>query len=156
MSQKACIHIITWIVLKNLIRQLFTDTDSLKYEIENKDVYQDFWNDKDKFNNSDYPENSPCYDKTNKKVIGKFKDEASSIPIVEFVGLKSKTYSTSRMMKKVERLLILEWQGSGCCVFRGVQTGMMLTHVIVRLKPSETLRRCRTYLPCPNLFPIVG
>ena len=72
---------------------LFTDTDSLTYEIEAEDVYQDFWRDKDKFDNSDYPENSPYYDKTNKKVIGKFKDEASSIPIVEFDGLKSKMYS---------------------------------------------------------------
>ena len=72
---------------------LFTDTDSLTYEIEAEDVYQDFWNEKDKFDNSDYPENSPYYDKTNKKVIGKFKDEAASTPIVEFVGLGSKIYS---------------------------------------------------------------
>ena len=28
---------------------LFTDTDSLTYEIEAEDVYKDFWNDKDKF-----------------------------------------------------------------------------------------------------------
>ena len=48
---------------------LFTDTDSLTYEIEAEDVYQDFWNEKDKFNNSNYPENSPYYDKTNKNVI---------------------------------------------------------------------------------------
>ena len=26
-------------------------------------------------------------------MIGKFKDEASGIPIVEFIGLRSKTYS---------------------------------------------------------------
>ena len=72
---------------------LFTDTDSLTYEIEAEDVYQDIWNDKDKFGNSDYPENSPYYDKTNKKGIGKFKAEAASIPVVEFVCLKSKMYS---------------------------------------------------------------
>ena len=40
-------------------RLLFTDTDSLTYEIEAEDVYKDFWNDKDKFDNSDYPESSP-------------------------------------------------------------------------------------------------
>ena len=34
---------------------LFTDTDSLTYEITAKDVYKDFWADKEKFNNSDYP-----------------------------------------------------------------------------------------------------
>ena len=33
---------------------LFTDTDSLRYEIEAKDVYADFWSDKQRFFNSDY------------------------------------------------------------------------------------------------------
>ena len=37
----------------NRARLLFTDTDSLTYEIEAKDVYKDFWNDKDMFDNSD-------------------------------------------------------------------------------------------------------
>ena len=74
-------------------RLLFTDTDSLTYEIEAEDVYQDFWNDKDKFDNSDYPESSQYFDKENKKVIGKFKDEAAGVPICEFVGLRSKMYS---------------------------------------------------------------
>ena len=72
---------------------LFTDTDNLTYEIQSGDVYKDFWNDKDKFDNSDYPESSPYFDKTNKKVIGKFKDEATGVPICEFVGLRSKMYS---------------------------------------------------------------
>ena len=72
---------------------LFTDTDSLTDEIETEDVYRDFWNDKDKFDNSDYPESSPYFNKTNKKVIGKFKDEAAGIPIIEFIGLRSKMYS---------------------------------------------------------------
>ena len=72
---------------------LFTDTDSLTYEIETSDAYQDFWNDKDKFDNSDYPQDSQYFNTTNKKVIGKFKDEAAGIPITEFVGLRSKMYS---------------------------------------------------------------
>ena len=74
------------------VRLMFTDTDSLTYEIEAKDVYKDFWNDKGMFDNSDYPENSPYYCNVN-KVIGKFKDEACGIPIVEFISLKSKMYS---------------------------------------------------------------
>ena len=72
---------------------LFTNTDSLMYEIETDNVYQDFWADRDRIDNSDYPENSPFYDKTNKKVIGRFKDEACGVPIVEFAGLPSKMYS---------------------------------------------------------------
>ena len=79
---------------------LFTDTDSLTYEIEADDVYQDFWNDKEKFDNSDYPKNSPFFDKTNKKVIGKFKDEAASIPITEFIDLRSKMYSYQKDNQK--------------------------------------------------------
>ena len=43
--------------------------------------------------NSEYPENSPYFDKSNKKVIGKFNDEASGIPINEFIELRSKMYS---------------------------------------------------------------
>ena len=72
---------------------LFTDKDSLTYETEADDVYKDFWNDKDMFDSSDYPGNSPYYYNANKKVIGKFKDEACSIPITKFIGLKSKMYS---------------------------------------------------------------
>ena len=37
---------------------LFTDTDSLTYEIETEDVYKNFWSDKNKFDNSEYPEDS--------------------------------------------------------------------------------------------------
>ena len=45
------------------------------------------------FDNSDYPESSPYYCNANKKFIGKFKDEACGVPIIEFVGYKSKMYS---------------------------------------------------------------
>ena len=72
---------------------LFTDTGSLTYEIETVDAYKDFWTAKDMFDNSDYPENSLYYCNTNKKITGKFKDEACGIPITEFIGLKSKMYS---------------------------------------------------------------
>ena len=77
----------------NRARLLFTNTDSLTYEIEAKDVYKNFWNDKYTFDNSDYPENSLYYCNANKKVIGKFKDEACGVLIVEFIGLESKIYS---------------------------------------------------------------
>ena len=77
----------------NKAKLLFTDTDSLTYEIETNNAYKDFFKDKSKFDNSDYPENSPYFNETNKKVLGKFKDEASGVPIIEFVGLRSKMYS---------------------------------------------------------------
>ena len=75
----------------------FTDTDSLTYEIETEDVYQDFWKDKKLFDNSGYLPSSPFYDTNNKKVIGMMKDEAGGIPITEFVGLRSKMYSYTKV-----------------------------------------------------------
>jgi len=73
---------------------LFTDTDSLFYRIKTEgDVYEDFFIDRSLFDNSDYPESSKFFCGENKKVIGKFKDEAAGKPIVEFIGLKSKMYS---------------------------------------------------------------
>ena len=82
---------------------LFADTDSLCYEIETEDIYKEVWEDKNLFDNSDYPKESPFFDSTNKKVIGKFKDEAAGMPIVEFVGLRSKVYSYVKDNGKNER-----------------------------------------------------
>ena len=83
---------------------MFTDTDSLTYEIEAGDIYKDFWNDKDMLDNSNYLESSPYYCNAN-KVIRKFKDEACGVPTTEFVGLKSKMYSYIKNDEKGERLL---------------------------------------------------
>ena len=68
---------------------LFTDTDSMTYKIETEDTYKDFWSDKDKFDNSEYPENSPYFNKSNKNVIAKLKDKTSRIPSNEFIELRS-------------------------------------------------------------------
>ena len=75
---------------------LFTDTDSLMYEIQTEDFYKDISGDvKDRFDTSDYPENHPSGIPTgiNKKVLGMFKDEAAGKIIKEFVGLRAKLYS---------------------------------------------------------------
>ena len=77
----------------NNAKLLFTDTDSLCYQITTDDVYNDFFNDKDKFDFSEYNKNSKYFDNCNKKVLGKFKDETNNIPITEFIGLRSKMYS---------------------------------------------------------------
>ena len=72
---------------------LFTDTDSLCYIIKTEDVYEDLNKDRGLFDNSDYPKSSKFFFDENKKVIGKFKDEAAGMVIIEFVGLKPKMYS---------------------------------------------------------------
>ena len=72
---------------------LFTDTDSLCYKIETEDIYRDMYEDKELFDLSNYPADSPFHDPTNQKVLGKMKDETASVPIEEFVGLRAKMYS---------------------------------------------------------------
>ena len=75
---------------------LFTDTDSLMYEIQTEDFYKDISVDvKLRFDTSDYPPNYPSGIPSgfNKKVLGMFKDEAGGKVIDEFVGLREKLYS---------------------------------------------------------------
>ena len=54
---------------------LFTDTYSLVYEIKSEYVYEDFYQEKNLFEFSDYPLDSKFFDPLNKKVIDKMKDE---------------------------------------------------------------------------------
>ena len=75
---------------------LFTDTDSLAYEIDTEDFYKDINPDVERlFDTSNYPANHESGIKvgTNKKVPGMFKDEAGGKQILEFVGLRAKLYS---------------------------------------------------------------
>ena len=72
---------------------LFTDTDSLTYEIKSEDVYEEFFKHKHLFDFSNYPKDSKFFDETNKKIIGKMKDESEGKIIDEFVGLKLKMHS---------------------------------------------------------------
>ena len=73
----------------NKAKLLFIDTESLCYEVETQDIYEELWQDRNLYDNSDYPKDSKFFDSTNKKV----KDEAAGMPIVEFIGLRSKMYS---------------------------------------------------------------
>ena len=74
---------------------LFTDTDSLVYEIsdDSDSVYKKCFKDKHSFDYSGYQKNSGYYDISSKKVLGKMKDEFNRVKINEFVGLKPEMYS---------------------------------------------------------------
>ena len=82
------------------VELLLTDTDSLAYEIKSENVYEEFFKHKELFDFSNYPKDSKFFDETNKKVIGKMKDEFGGVIINEFVGLKSKMYSIKKLMVK--------------------------------------------------------
>ena len=66
---------------------LFTDTDSLAYEIKSKNVYKEFFKWKNLFDFSNHWKDSKFFDDANKNVIGKMKDEMGGAIIAEFIGL---------------------------------------------------------------------
>ena len=51
---------------------------------------------KDLFDFSNYSKDVKFFDETNKNVIGKMKDEFGGVIVIQFVGLKSKTYSMKK------------------------------------------------------------
>ena len=84
------------------VKLLFTDTDSLMYEIETEDFYKDIFPDvKTMFDTSNYPKENGSYllhpsgieTGVNKNVIGMFKDEEGGKTITGFVGVRAKNYS---------------------------------------------------------------
>ena len=58
----------------NSAKLLFTETDSLIYDIKTDRVNEDFYKDKNVFDFSDYPEDFKFFNPVNKKVIFKMKD----------------------------------------------------------------------------------
>ena len=74
---------------------LFTDTESLCYEIQTDDFFKDISKDVDqKLDTSNFDKNhkSGIATMKNKKVIGMMKDEAGGKIIKEFIGLRAKLY----------------------------------------------------------------
>ena len=79
------------------VELLLTDTESLTYKIKSENVYKEFFKWKNLFDFSKYSKDSTFCDDTNKKVIGKMKDEYSGAIIDQFIGLKSKMYSIKKI-----------------------------------------------------------
>jgi hypothetical protein len=78
---------------QNNAELLFTDTDSLMYHIHTEDAYKELFELRKHMDFSSYNRTSPFFDESNKKVIGKFKDETNGNAILEFGGLRAKMYS---------------------------------------------------------------
>ena len=114
------------------VKLLFTDTDSLIYEIETDDFYEDIRDDiKTKFDTSDFPPNheSGILAGVNKKVIGMFKDEVGGKQITKFVGLRPKLYSfkveessTTKKCKGIKKNVVkkqIDFEDYVDCLFKG-------------------------------------
>ena len=66
----------------NNAKLLFTDTDSLVYEIKGSNVYDQCFKDKHLFDFSGYPKDSVYYCYVNKKALGKMKDEFNGVVLM--------------------------------------------------------------------------
>ena len=77
----------------NKVELIYTDTDSFIIQVETDNIYKDMFENKNLYDFRDYSINNLNYNITNKKVLGKFKDELNSQIITEFIGLKPKMYS---------------------------------------------------------------
>ena len=71
---------------------LYSDTDSLVYSIQHDDIYEWIKQNKQHFDLSDSIR-TELKDNTNKKVLGKFKDEMNTLIMTEFIALNPKVYS---------------------------------------------------------------
>ena len=71
---------------------LFTDTDSLTYQVTGHDVYAGMMEFEDMFDFSEYPRDHPLYSDRNMKIAGKFKDECLGQLMLKFIGLRPKLY----------------------------------------------------------------
>ena len=74
-------------------RLLFTDTDSLCYELHEKNSYKKMHKYIELFGLSNFLVSSKYYWTDNKKVVDKMKDKYGGKWVLKFAGLKSKMYS---------------------------------------------------------------
>ena len=85
---------------------LYTDTDSLIYEIETEDIYEDLQTLKGKFDLSNYKDlklqSHKAFDDTNNTIPGFFKDESDGHIILEFIALRPKSYAF-RVEEKIKK-----------------------------------------------------
>ena len=77
----------------NDFKLLFTDTDSLCYEICDENPYEKFYAHRKYFYLSNYSKNSKYFCNDNKNLLVKMKDEHGGNAPKEFIRLRSKTYS---------------------------------------------------------------
>ena len=89
---------ITTLLKKIFDAELFTDTQSLTYEVKSES--EELFKHKHLFDLSNYPKASTFFDPVNEKVIGKMKDVCEGKINDKFVGLKSKMYSMKNIYGK--------------------------------------------------------
>ena len=131
------------------IKLCFTDTDSLLYRIEGQNVYEVMKEHADMFDFSEYPFEHFCYDKKNKKVLGKFKDELFSLTLEEFIGLRPKCYSLL-FYGKVENNIVINLDRGEKQVAKGTKKSMKKRHLRHNHFQDVLETLCRYYIKQNN------
>ena len=97
----------------NNMKLLMTDTNSFVYKIKTDDFYKKMCHMKEYFELSEYDKSYQFFDDSNKKVLGKFKDETLKSTINTFIGVRSKCYSiitdnkeTTKKLKGIPKTII--------------------------------------------------
>ena len=101
------------------VKLLMTDTNSMAYYITGQDPYVHMLNNKSMFDTSNFPkvhnntflQQLNLFDKTNNKVLGKFKDECPVAPIYKFVFLKPKMYAYKKCEGKEKDSVVKRAKG---------------------------------------------
>jgi hypothetical protein len=85
------------------IKLAYTDTDSFVIHVETDDLYKDLKQINNHMDFSDYPKKHENYDVSNKKVLGKFKDELNGKIMREYIGLKPKMHAMDVQRDKEQK-----------------------------------------------------
>jgi hypothetical protein len=122
------------------LQLLYTDTDSLLYEVNCPNVYKKLKKVSSFFDFSNYPQDHFLHSLEKKRCPGLFKDEAGGKTITEFVGLRSKMYSfkiqneseASKAAKGVKASVIkhqLQHKDYKACLFERAQLEHEFSHI---------------------------
>lgn len=138
---------------------LYTDTDSLIYEIRHTDVYKVMKKDCHQyFDTSDYPkDNIYNIPSVNKKVLGMMKDENNGRIMTHFIGLRSKMYSTKVLHTPEEidkERIKLKRMNMENAVFERALSNLGVTKKIKGIKKSVIANKINfeDYLNCLETF----
>ena len=119
---------------------IYSDTDSLVYDIFTPDIYEWIKNNKHYFDLSDSMR-PDLKDDANKKTLGKFKDEMQSLIISKFVALNPKVYSIMHQHFDKSLNKVVETNTEKCKGISKVVVKQDLTHndYVSVLKPTNQL-----------------
>ena len=88
------------------INLLYMDTDSFILHIKTSNLYSKLYHLKNEFDFSEYPRDHVLLDTSNKKVVGKFKDELNGNIMTKFISLRSKMYAFTKLNEIIEKKVL--------------------------------------------------